>query len=124
MARRYTFSERGRARWEALTREEREAFERAAAARAAEPPDDAAERADVPPITAPAALVALGTALRAERERQGLSLADVAERTRLGRSVLCRLEGGKVPNPTLSTLRAYARALGMRVALELRPGPE
>ena len=51
--------------------------------------------------------------LRAERERIGLSLADVEERSGLRRSVLSRLENDKTNNPTLLTLQRYAAALGM-----------
>ena len=52
-------------------------------------------------------------ALRAERERLGLSLADVESRSGLRRSVLSRLENDKTANPTLLTLQRYAAALGM-----------
>jgi DNA-binding phage protein len=51
--------------------------------------------------------------LRAERERLGLSLADVEERSGLRRSVLSRLENDKTSNPTLLTLQRYATALGL-----------
>ncbi len=54
--------------------------------------------------------------LREERERQGLSLADVEERSGLRRAVLSRLENddGKA-NPTVLTLQRYAAALGLTV---------
>jgi transcriptional regulator with XRE-family HTH domain len=55
-------------------------------------------------------------ALRAERERQGLSLSDVSERSGIDRATLSKLETGKVPNPTVSTLRAVARALNKRLS--------
>lgn len=51
--------------------------------------------------------------LRSERERLGLSLADVEQRCGLRRSVLSRLENDKSSNPTLLTLQRYAGALGM-----------
>lgn len=51
--------------------------------------------------------------LRAERERLGLSLTDIEERSGLRRSVLSRLENDKNSNPTLLTLQRYAAALGM-----------
>lgn len=57
--------------------------------------------------------------LRAERERQGLSLADVESRSGLRRSVLSRLENDKTANPTLLTLQRYAAALGMIVRTSL-----
>jgi hypothetical protein len=51
--------------------------------------------------------------LRAERDRLGLSLADVEARSGLRRSVLSRLENDSSANPTLLTLQRYAAALGM-----------
>jgi ribosome-binding protein aMBF1 (putative translation factor) len=51
--------------------------------------------------------------LRAERQRLGLSLADVEERCGLRSSVLSRLENDKTSNPTLLTLERYAAALGL-----------
>jgi len=50
--------------------------------------------------------------LRRERERLGLSLADVAERARIDKAALSRLENGQQLNPTVHTLARYARALG------------
>jgi DNA-binding Xre family transcriptional regulator len=61
--------------------------------------------------------------LRAERERQGLSLTDLMALTRIDRATINKLENGKVPNPTYSTLKAYARALGMRLAFHLGRSP-
>ena len=54
-------------------------------------------------------------ALRRERERAGLSLADVALRSGLDRAVISRLETGKQDNPTAATLLRYAAALGKRL---------
>jgi DNA-binding XRE family transcriptional regulator len=59
-------------------------------------------------------------ALRCERERQGLSLTDMAKRTGIDRSTISKLETGKIPNPTVSTIRTYARALGRRLAWTLQ----
>jgi Helix-turn-helix len=42
--------------------------------------------------------------LKHERERRGLSLADVSERSGLDKRMLSRLENGKIMNPTLRTL--------------------
>jgi len=64
----------------------------------------------------------IGTAqqiLRDERERQGLSLADLRERTGFTRPGICRLETDDNANPTLRTLARYAAALGKRVNIEL-----
>lgn len=50
--------------------------------------------------------------LRAERMRQGLSLADMQSRTGIPRSALSRLETDPEANPTLATITRYAEALG------------
>jgi hypothetical protein len=60
--------------------------------------------------------------LRAERERLGLSLADVELRSGLRRSVLSRLENDKNTNPTLLTLQRYAAALGKTLRTSLNSG--
>jgi ribosome-binding protein aMBF1 (putative translation factor) len=52
------------------------------------------------------------TSLRCERERLGLSLSDVANRARIDKGALSRLENGQQLNPTVNTLARYARALG------------
>ena len=57
------------------------------------------------------AIPRLIAALRAERERQGLSLADLAERTGIDRAAIHKLEIGVNTNPTLATLSRYAGAL-------------
>lgn len=63
----------------------------------------------------PAGFEALA-ALRLERERQDLSLADLSARTGIDPTALSRLERGR-GNPTLATLERVAGALGQRVAL-------
>jgi DNA-binding XRE family transcriptional regulator len=50
--------------------------------------------------------------LRAERTSQGLSLADLQQRTGIARSALSRLETDPDANPTLTTILRYAEALG------------
>jgi ribosome-binding protein aMBF1 (putative translation factor) len=57
--------------------------------------------------------------LRQERERQGLSLTEVAERTGIDQGIISRLETGQLANPTIGILRSYARALGRRLAWTL-----
>jgi len=54
-------------------------------------------------------------ALRAERERQGLSLADLNERTGIDRAALSRLENNEEANPTINTLERYAAAVGKQM---------
>jgi ribosome-binding protein aMBF1 (putative translation factor) len=110
---------------ESMTPQQRAAYERRRSAR--ETPEAKAQltrdiesiRQEFPPLAADEALLSLFAELRAERERQGLSLTDMMARTRIDRSTINKLENGKIPNPTYSTLKAYAKALGMRLALSL-----
>jgi DNA-binding XRE family transcriptional regulator len=62
-------------------------------------------------------------ALRAERERQGLSLADMNERTGIDRAALSRLENNEEANPTLNTLERYADAVGKQMVVLLSDSP-
>ena len=57
--------------------------------------------------------------LKSERESQGLSLADVQERTGIGRAALCRLENLVDANPTIATLNRIADALGKQLVVGL-----
>jgi ribosome-binding protein aMBF1 (putative translation factor) len=57
--------------------------------------------------------------LRRERERQGLSLSDVAERAEIDKAALSRLENGQQLNPTVNTLARYAGALGSTLKFAL-----
>jgi len=58
-------------------------------------------------------------ALRDERERQGLSLADINARTGIDRAALSRLENNEDANPTLATLERYAGAIGKQLIVLL-----
>jgi transcriptional regulator with XRE-family HTH domain len=58
-------------------------------------------------------------ALKARRQRRGLSLADLARLTGIAKPNLSRLENSIHSTPTLDTLERYARALGMTVRIEL-----
>ena len=58
-------------------------------------------------------------ALRAERERRGLSLSDINERTGIDRAALSRLENNENANPTLATLERYAEAVGKQLVVLL-----
>src|ERR1700726_4503664 len=53
-------------------------------------------------------------ALKRERQRCGLSIGAVADRSGLDRAVISRLENGKQDNPTVATLMRYAAAVGKR----------
>ena len=60
--------------------------------------------------------------LKAERERRGLSLADMMRLTGMSRESISRLENDPAPNPTMLTLRAYAAALGLRLQFSATKG--
>ncbi len=82
------------------------------------------ERGEIDPervTTGPAEASLMKTlvALRRARLDRGLSLAEVSQRSGIDPSVLCRLEGGKNPNPTFETLSRYADALGLCLELSL-----
>lgn len=67
---------------------------------------------DTVPLGEFLALQEFMAAVKGERERQGLTLADVAERTGIDQAALSRLENGKQPNTTWLTLARIAQALG------------
>jgi DNA-binding XRE family transcriptional regulator len=54
-------------------------------------------------------------AVKAERERRGLTLEGVAEASGIHKTSLSRLETGKLANPTVDTLLRYAAAVGCRL---------
>jgi len=60
---------------------------------------------------------------KAQREKQGLTLVEVATRMGIDPPALSRLETGKMLNPTIATLLKWAEALGQKLAIELVPGP-
>lgn len=78
---------------------------------------------EFPPLQPDEALWEVLAALRLERERQGLTLADVSARTKIDPTTISKLENGRLPNPTYSTMRTYARALGLRLGWMLEPMP-
>ena len=55
--------------------------------------------------------------LKAVREQLGIPLTELAERTGMTVGNLSRLENRDGPNPTIETLRRYARALGCRIEI-------
>ena len=57
--------------------------------------------------------------LKGERERQGLSLTDMKDRTGIDRSALSRLENNEDANPTVNTLARYADAVGKEMLVVL-----
>jgi ribosome-binding protein aMBF1 (putative translation factor) len=58
-------------------------------------------------------------ALKEERERQGISLADLNERTGIDRGSLSKLENDDDPNVTMNTLIRYAEGMGKTIMVEL-----
>jgi ribosome-binding protein aMBF1 (putative translation factor) len=67
------------------------------------------------------AILSLVARFKAEREKQGLTLAEVAERMGIDAPALSRLETGKMLNPTLATLHKWAEALGQKLDVGLSP---
>jgi DNA-binding XRE family transcriptional regulator len=57
--------------------------------------------------------------LRQERQRLGLSLADVNVRSGIDRGTLSKLENDADPNVTMNTLIRYAEALGKIILVQL-----
>jgi ribosome-binding protein aMBF1 (putative translation factor) len=76
---------------------------------------------EFPPLRPDEPLLEALAALRLERERQGLTLAEVSVRSRIDPTTISKLENGKLPNPTYSTMRSYARALGLRLGWTMEP---
>src|SRR6266436_6632606 len=62
------------------------------------------------------AILSLVARFKTERESQGLTLAEVAQRMGIDPPALSRLETGKMLNPTLATLHKWAEALGQQLA--------
>jgi DNA-binding XRE family transcriptional regulator len=60
--------------------------------------------------------------LKAERERRGLSLADMMRLTGMSRESISRLENDPAPNPTVLTFARYAEALGMHLQFSAKKG--
>lgn len=58
--------------------------------------------------------------LKAERERRGLSLADVMRLTGMSRESISRLENDPAPNPTVLTFARYAEALGLELRFSVK----
>lgn len=69
------------------------------------------------------AFLAAVAELKRERDRRGLTLAEVSDRSGLDKGMLSRLENGKILNPTMTTLWRYAEAIGMQVTLKVEPVP-
>jgi hypothetical protein len=66
-----------------------------------------------------AALRDVSRLLKAERLSQGLTLAEVQQRSGIDPPALSRLENDADANPTLATLTRYAEALGKQLVVAL-----
>lgn len=66
-----------------------------------------------------AALSTIIQSLRLEREKQGLTLTDIANQTGIARESIHRLEAAINTNPTVNTLNRYANALGLELQLSV-----
>ncbi|HVC99275.1 MAG TPA: helix-turn-helix transcriptional regulator [Pirellulales bacterium] len=62
----------------------------------------------------------LMASLKKERESQGLTLAELSDRTGIDQAALSRLETGKNANPTVQTLFSIAIALGKLIVCDLQ----
>lgn len=63
---------------------------------------------------------ALAEALIDARSRAGLSQEDVAKKMKTSQPTIARLEGGS-GNPSVGTLRRYAKATGTRLQIHFAP---
>jgi DNA-binding XRE family transcriptional regulator len=106
----------------ALSAEQRAAIEsiRERARKEKPGPDELIDRGELDELVPQAQYIelrALAVRLREIRERIGLSLTDVSERSGLTRAAISRLENGWTLNPTLETLFRYVQALGVSLRL-------
>ena len=79
-------------------------------------PDELVDRGEIDELVPQAQYIELRTLmvrLRERRDRMGLSLTDLSERTGLTRAAISRLETGWNLNPTLETLYRYTEVLGV-----------
>ena len=67
-------------------------------------------------------LLELAAAIKKNRTRLGMSLADLSKATGIDTAELSRLENGRVQNPTYRTLERVAESLGLKLKLALVKG--
>jgi DNA-binding XRE family transcriptional regulator len=90
-------------------------------------PDELIDRGELDELVPQAQYIelrALAVRLRELRERMGLSLTDLSERTGLTRAAISRLENGWNLNPTLETLFRYIEPLGVSLRFVLDESAE
>jgi len=66
------------------------------------------------------AMQRLIAALKAARQAQGLSLAQVGERSGIGKENVSRLENLALPNPTWDTIWRYAESVGRKLKVRVQ----
>jgi ribosome-binding protein aMBF1 (putative translation factor) len=71
---------------------------------------------EFPPVTMPVEAVEAMANLRLARERKGLSLGDVSERTGIDRTALSKMERGR-GNPTFATIGRVTAAIGLKMVV-------
>lgn len=59
--------------------------------------------------------------LKAEREKRGITLTELAERTGIDKGNLSRMENNINANPTLETLTRIAKAIGGTIEFKFNP---
>jgi len=69
-------------------------------------------------------LLSLMAEFKKERERQKLTMAQLAEKSGIDQAALSRLENGKNANPTLDTMSRIAAALGKMISYSLVDVPK
>ena len=79
--------------------------------------------ADAVPMGRVMQLRRLGNELRKERETQGLTQAQLAEKIGMDEPAISRIEKGLNLNPTLDTLNRIAAGLGKRIDVVLSDEP-
>ena len=62
-------------------------------------------------------MMELAAAIKKNRKRLGMSLAELSKKTGIDQAALSRLENGQVENPTYRTLQRVAKSLGLRLKL-------
>jgi DNA-binding XRE family transcriptional regulator len=90
-------------------------------------PEELIDRGELDELVSQAQYIelrALMVRLREYRERVGLSLTALSERTGLTRPAISRLETGWNLNPTLETLFRYTEALGVGLKLTVEKSTE
>ncbi len=119
-------NDRQRATYERMTPEQRSAVDRIRARHATAEAREAERRVrdlveeEIPPAI-PRAVARLAAMIRAEREAQGLSIAELAEKAEIDGEALSRLEAGKITNPTFQTVERLTTAVGREILVTFVP---